>query len=112
MDEPAFNLKDYLLNIIGKLDRLETKLDGKAEVAAVQAIDIRLTAVEKVAAEATIIRTQLLIPQMERLSKDVDVALEVSGRLDAVDSYKRWLIVTAFTAIGAAVATISQLFMR
>ncbi len=87
----GFTLKEWLAAISAKLDRLEQKLDNKAEATMVNAIEQRLTAVEKAAAESTIIRSQLMVPQLERLAKDVEELRDMSSRVDAVDSYRKWL---------------------
>src|SRR5579885_1658899 len=87
----GFTLKEWLAAISAKLDRLENKLDSKAETTMVVAIEQRLTAVEKTAAESTIVRTQLLIPNLERVTRDVEDLKDVSTRLESVDTYRKWL---------------------
>ncbi len=105
----GFTLKEWLAAISAKLDRLEQKLDNKAEATFVNALEQRLTVVEKAAAESTIIRSQLMVPQLERLAKDVEELRDMSARVDAVDAYRKWIYGMAAVIAANIVANVMQL---
>lgn len=105
--EQLFSLKEWMADISRKLDRLENKLDTKADLAHVHSIDARLGIVEKQQVE-TIAEARLLNPQHARMLEDVGVLKQKAAAVQSVDVYKRWVWGTALVSLVSVVATIMQ----
>ncbi len=102
----AFSLKDMLLSVIAKLDRMDAKLDTKADEAVVQGIEQRLGMVERVQ-QASETRAAIIVPQIQEMRGDLKHLQDTGATHQAVDAYKRWLFgVTFATMVGVAVTLV------
>lgn len=110
-DNELFTLKDHLLSIISKLDRLEGKLDGKADLAQAQALDVRVSNLERQVAEGNV-RAEFLIPKFREVEQDVEHLKGKAGELDTLSTYRKWLLGTALFTLSNAVAIAVQLATR
>lgn len=106
--EQLFSLKEWMVAISGKLDRLEAKLDTKADLSHVQAIDTRLGVVERQIVEERA-RNEYIVPQHTRMLEDVGVLKQKVTAINGVDSYKRWVWATAFVAAASVVTSLTAL---
>lgn len=109
MSEPmdAFSTKEMLLSIIAKLDRVEVKLDTKADEAALNALEQRVQYIERIQ-QASEMRAQLVIPQFNKTQEEVDRLKELAIAIKSVDVYRRWLFGTAMVGAVGLVLTILQ----
>lgn len=101
----AFSLKDMLLSVLAKLDRMEIKLDQKADEAMVLAMDHRLTTVEKIQ-QAGEMRANILVPQITTMQAQVETLKDQANAYRAVDTYKKWLFVALFSTLISGFLTI------
>ena len=85
-----FSLKEWMAAISSKLDRLESKLDTKADVTQVQALQMRVETVEKaqVMGEVT---AKFYMPQLEKAQSSIERLEEKVLTFDSVNGYRRWL---------------------
>lgn len=84
------SIKEWLATISAKLDRLDQKLEGKADLTSVQAIDIRVGNVEREQIKGSV-RAETLIPRFDEAIKDIEELRRSSAKAEAVDSYRRWV---------------------
>lgn len=103
--EQLFSLKEWMVAISGKLDRLETKLDGKADIGVVHDLVIRTSEIEKRLIAAASER-EYLVPQHVRMLEDVGVLKQKAAAIQSVESYRRWVWGTAFTSLVSLVLTV------
>lgn len=111
MPEPleAFTTKEMLLSIIAKLDRMEVKLDTKADEAALTAVEIRVQNIERIQ-QAGEMRANLLVPQIQKMQEEVVHLKELAISLRSVDIYRRWLFGTAILGSMGFLLTAFQVF--
>lgn len=88
----GFTTKEMLVRLETIVDRIESKLDAKADKNDMNALEIRLVAQEAA--------SNLRLLALEQKSTGSD----------AVTKYKRWLIATAFTGIGVAAGLVALIF--
>lgn len=110
-DSELFSLKDHLLSIISKLDRLEGKLDTKADLAQAQALDVRTSNLERSVAEGNV-RAEFLLPRFQEMEKDIDRLKEQTTRIDELSTYRRWLAGTALFTLFNAIGLTLQVTLR
>jgi len=106
--EQLFSLKEWMVAISGKLDRLEAKLDTKADIQHVQQIDIRLGGLEREIIEGRT-RAEYMIPQHVRMLEDVGILKQKSAAISSVDTYRRWVWGTAFVGVLSIVLSAASL---
>lgn len=109
--EQLFSLKEWMVAISGKLDRLETKLDGKADIQHVQSLELRTFTLERQMIEGQA-KGEYLLPQHARMLEDVGTLKEKSAAIQSVDTYKRWVWGTAFMSMTALVASVLGAFLH
>jgi hypothetical protein len=63
-----FTVKELLAEVNGKLDRISDKLDSKAEAHDLDALEARVTAIEKESAEVRIVADALKNDKSERFT--------------------------------------------
>lgn len=109
MPEPldAFSVKDMLLSVLTKLDRMDIKLDTKADETALVAVAGRVQSIERVA-QAAEMRASIVIPQITKMQDEVEHLKELAISLRSVDAYRRWLFGTAVVGVAGLVLTILQ----
>jgi hypothetical protein len=93
-----FTLKDHLLSIISKLDRMEAKLEVKADLVAVQSLELRTAGLERYQAESAV-RTEMLVPLFKETRDDVEDLKGLAAGLRAVDTYRKWLLGVGLVAV-------------
>lgn len=103
----AFSTKEMLLSIIAKLDRVEIKLDSKADESALQAVELRVQVMERTQ-QAGEMRAQILVPQITKMQDEVDHLKELAISLRSVDAYRRWLFGSAVVGMAGLVLTTLQ----
>lgn len=103
--EQLFSLKEWMVAISGKLDRLENKLDTKADVAVVHEMMNRVSELERGAIKAKA-DSDYLVPQHIRMLEDVGVLKTKAAAISSVDSYRRWVWGTAFLSTASVVTAI------
>lgn len=108
MDQ-LFSLKEWMVAISAKLDKLETKLDTKADVQQVQSIDVRIGVLEKHYVEGRAER-DFVMPQHVRMLEDVGVLKTKAAAIDSVESYRRWVWGTVFISMLAFVLSAITIF--
>lgn len=106
-----FSLKEWMAAISSKLDRMETKLDTKADVTHVQAIDLRVAQLEKQAVEAKA-EASFIMPQHARMLEDVGVLKTKAATITSVESYRRWVWGTVFLSLLATAVSAIVLLIR
>jgi hypothetical protein len=107
--EQLFSLKEWMADISRKLDRMEIKLDGKADQAHVSQLEARVANNEKMLIEAEAER-RYLVPQHGRMLEDVGVLKQKAAAISSVDTYKRWVWGTAAASmVSSTVALLSLL---
>lgn len=106
--EQLFSLKEWMVAISGKLDRLEQKLDGKAEIVHVQNLEARLAVVERELVKGAA-EKDYLVPQHVRMLEDVGVLKQKAASIASVETYRRWVWGTAFAAVLSIGLTILEM---
>lgn len=106
--EQLFSLKEWMAEISRKLDRVDVKLDGKADAQHVMQIDSRLAEVEKATA-AAVAERGYLIPQHMGLLTDVGILKEKVARSNGIEGYKRWVYGSGIASVAAAVLAVLAL---
>lgn len=106
-----FSLKEWMAAISAKLDRLEQKLDTKADIQHVQSIDMRVGMLEKQHVEGKAER-DYLVPQHNRMLEAVGRLETKTATIGAVEQYKRWVWGTAAAAFVSSVVSIVAMFGR
>lgn len=109
-DNEYFSIKEWLASISSKLDRMEGKLEIKANQTDVETLATRLGAVERVQTEMTV-RGQLMYPMFEETRKDVDILKDGMSRVGAVESYRRWLFGVVGLAMLSIVINVGKIFL-
>jgi hypothetical protein len=98
-------------DISRKLDRMDVKLDGKADLQHVHQIDARLAQVEKAIVEGQA-ESKYLVPQHARLLEDVGVLKQKAAAISQVDSYRRWVWGVAFVSLVNGALSVVALAVR
>jgi hypothetical protein len=109
--EQLFSLKEWMSDISRKLDRMDVKLDGKADLQHVHQIDARLGQAEKALVEAQA-EAKYLMPQHARMLEDVGVLKQKSAAISSVDTYKRWVWGVAFVSLLNGALALAALLVR
>lgn len=109
--EQLFSLKEWMAAISSKLDRLEQKLDTKADLQHVHQIDARLGQVEKSIVESQA-EAKYLMPQHARMLEDVGVLKQKAAAISQVDSYRRWVWGVAFVSLLNGALSVAALAVR
>lgn len=109
--EQLFSLKEWMVAISGKLDRLETKLDSKADAVMVHELAARTAELEKIAIKQKA-DSDYLVPQHIRMLEDVGVLKQKAASISSVESYKRWVWGTAFLSSMAIITSTLVAFIR
>jgi hypothetical protein len=109
--EQLFSLKEWMSDISRKLDRMDVKLDGKADLQHVHQIDARLGQVEKAMVEAQA-EARYLMPQHARMLEDVGVLKQKAAAISSVDNYRRWVWGVAFASIVNSGLAVAALLVR
>lgn len=109
MNEPldSFTTKEMLLSIIAKLDRVEVKLDSKADEAALVTVESRVQHIERIQ-QAGEMRAGIIVPQITKMQEDVEHLKELAISLRSVDAYRRWLIGSVLFGASGLILTILQ----
>lgn len=109
--EQLFSLKEWMSDISRKLDRMDVKLDGKADLHHVAQIDARLGQVEKAIVEGQA-EARYLMPQHVRMLEDVGVLKQKAAAISSVDTYKRWVWGVAFVSVLNGALALAALLVR
>ena len=109
--EQLFSLKEWMSDISRKLDRMDVKLDGKADLSHVHQIDSRLGQVEKAIVEGRA-EQKYLLPQHARMLEDVGVLKQKAAAISQVDSYRRWVWGVAFTSVISTALAVASLLAK
>jgi hypothetical protein len=109
--EQLFSLKEWMSDISRKLDRMDVKLDGKADLQHVHQIDTRLALVEKALVEGQA-ESKYLMPQHARMLEDVGVLKQKAAAISQVDSYRRWVWGVAFFSMLNGALSVVALAVR
>jgi hypothetical protein len=109
--EQLFSLKEWMSDISRKLDRMDVKLDGKADLSHVHQIDSRLGQVEKMLVEGQA-EQRYLVPQHTRMLEDVGVLKQKAAAISQVDNYRRWVWGVAFTSLMSGSLSIVALLIK
>lgn len=109
--EQLFSLKEWMVAISGKLDRLENKLDGKADVSVVHDLVVRMMEMEKIAIKGKA-DADYLVPQHIRMLEDMGVVKTKVAAIASVESYKRWVFGTAFLSTLSVVTALVTALTR
>lgn len=96
--EQLFSLKEWMSDISRKLDRMDVKLDGKADLQHVAQIDARVSQVEKALVEGQA-EAKYLMPQHARMLEDVGVLKQKAAAIASVDGYRRFVWATAIMSV-------------
>lgn len=106
--EQLFSLKEWMSDISRKLDRMDVKLDGKADLQQVHQMDARLAQVEKAIVEGQA-EQKYLVPQHARMLEDVGVLKQKAAAISSVDTYRRWVWGVAFVSLLNGAAAVAAL---
>ena len=109
--EQLFSLKEWMSDISRKLDRMDVKLDGKADLQHVHQIDARLGQVEKAIVEGQA-EQKYLLPQHMKMLGDVGDLKQKAAAITSVDSYRRWVWGTVFVSIVSTTLSAVALLAR
>lgn len=109
--DQLFSLKEWMAAISAKLDRLETKLDTKADIQHVQSIDLRVGVLEKQLVEQRA-EQSFYLPQHNRMLEDVGVLKTKAASITSVESYRRWVWGTVFMAVLSLVVSVLLAFVK
>jgi hypothetical protein len=109
--EQLFSLKEWMAAISSKLDRLEQKLDTKADLSHVRDVEIRVGTLEKQVVEGHA-EQRYLVPQHMRMLEEVGVLNSKMSSIASVDSYRRWVWGVAFASFINSALAVAALLVR
>jgi hypothetical protein len=102
--DQLFSLKEWMVTISTKLDRMETMLATKAEVSHVREVEVRVGKLEIQQVQAAADQSHM-VPQNARMLEDVGNLKTQSASLQSVATYKRWVFgVAGLNVVSAIIA--------
>lgn len=104
----TFTVKELLNRIDGKLDTMAIAIQQKADAAEVERLKGQLQSVQG-QIESWREQAQTARAEWQQMKGDIKTLQNSELSENSVQSYRRWLIVTALTAIGATAGLVSQL---